>query len=325
MFKKNPVFFSLIGLCFLVFAGSSYLAFSSWSQKSKSDRLLQERSDKLERLLTNEISLIDANVAAADANVEELQKELARISGELSRGSSLMVEEDGVSAIASIQQYISDCQAMANEHTDAEGALSQVIIPDEFAFGFDEFYSEADVPTSVAEVIHLNNQRQILEYLVNILIESSPESIVAVAREPFGENTKQKNISDSLFTVDPAMTTAREGAIETLGFKLVFTGDSNSLRVFLNKLNRFDYPVVVRSVDVERPSGSETTAAPRESNQLEDIFGVFSSNDSSLEEKKAAADELSKPVIQGNTSQFSIVIEYFQIISTSEEEVAEAS
>ena len=105
-----------------------------------------------------------------------------------------------------------------------------------------------------------------------------------------------------------------------MAFKVAFTGDTASLRTFLSELNQFEYPIVVRSVDVERPSGEETTVAPKETGGLEDIFGVFGSQESSVEDRQAAAEELAKPVISGNTSRFTIVMEYFQVLVGSDKE-----
>ena len=106
----------------------------------------------------------------------------------------------------------------------------------------------------------------------------------------------------------------------------MFTGDTASLRTFLNDLNKFDLPIVVRSIEVDHPSGAETTVAPKESNELDAIFSIFGDSSASVQDKQAAADQLAKPVILGNTSRFTVVLEYFEIIlpvsdSTDEAEV----
>ena len=65
------------------------------------------------------------------------------------------------------------------------------------------------------------------------------------------------------------------GAIDTLAFGLTFTGYTDSLRGLLNDLAKFDLPIVVRSIKVERPSGSSTTAKVPDNNNLDAFFGVF--------------------------------------------------
>lgn len=319
MLKKNPVFISLLAICFLAFGALSFLAYSASGQKAEVKRQLRQSSQKLKSLLQAETSLTQDNVDASSANVAELRSELERISTELSRGSELVREEDGVRVIASIQQYISDSQRLAEDHTNADGEFTPIELPNDFAFGFDEFFDESNIPGSVEAIVYLNNQRQVLEHVVAKLIESSPAKIDSIDRESFAAGSGNSKSNRTVFKVSDAVTAARPGAIETLGFKVAFSGDTASLRRFLGELNRFEYPIVVRSVDVERPSGEETTAAPEESGGLEDIFGVFGNSSSSIEEKEAAAEELSKPVIQGNRSRFTIVMEYFQIVNASGE------
>ncbi|MGC6455521.1 MAG: hypothetical protein ACON39_00855 [Coraliomargaritaceae bacterium] len=319
MLKKNPVFVSLIAVCLVAFGAIAFLAFSANGQKAKVNRQLKQAQQQLNSLLNAETSLTEKNVAASEANIAELDAELERMSSELSRGSQLAREEDGVRVIASIQQYISDSQRQAEENVNADGEAAPVDLPSDFAFGFDAFFDETEVPDSVEEIVYLNNQRQVLEYILEKLFAASPDSIESVAREAFPGNLEDSKSDRSLFSVGDAVTAAREGAIKTLGFEIAFTGNTNSLRSFLSELNRFEYPIVVRSVDVERPSGEETTVAPRQSGGLEDIFGVFGSQESSIEDRQAAADELAKPVISGNTSRFTIVMEYFQVVVTGEE------
>lgn len=321
MLKKNPIFVAFLALSVVAFVALAFLAFTANGAKSKASRQLRQAEQQLDALLRSEVTPNDENVQASSANVVELQKELERISNELSRGARLQREEDGVRVIASIQQYISGCQRQAEELSNEEGEATPVELPSDFAFGFDAYFDESDVPESVEEIAYLNDQRQVLAYIMDKLFAASPESIESVAREAFPANVEASKSDSSIFSVGDAVTAAREGAIDTLGFKVVFTGDTNSLRSFLGELNRFEYPIVVRSVDVERPSGEETTVAPSDAGGLESIFGVFGSVDSSEEERQAAADELSKPVIEGNTSQFTIVMEYFQIVIGDEAEI----
>lgn len=319
MLKKNPIFVSLLAVCLVAFGALAFLAFSANGQNSKANLQLRKSQQELKTLLSAETSLTETNVAASEANIAELSAELERMSKELSRGSRLTREEDGVRVIASIQQYISDAQRQAEELVNADGESSPVDLPSDFAFGFDAFFDESDVPESVEEIVYLNNQRQVLEHILGKLFAATPDSIESVSREAFPSNLEGSNTDSSIFSIGEAVTAAREGAIETLAFKVAFTGDTASLRSFLSELNQFEYPIVVRSVDVKRPSGEETTVAPRESGGLEDIFGVFGSQESSVEDRQAAAEELAKPVISGNTSRFTIVMEYFQVLVSGDE------
>lgn len=319
MFKKNPVFCSFIVLCLGAFAALGFLAFSESGKQTKAAHRLKRATQQLNVAAAAEISSSEQNLEASKLNVQKLQRLLEIIRGDLRRGARLTTTDDGVRVSTAINQYIAEFQRSAEAHQDDEGEPKPIAIPENFGFGFDEFINEVEVPDVAEEIIFLDKQRQVLSYIMTKLVGSSPESIELVAREAFSTESKTRNKKRSIFTVDESITAAEAGAITTLGFKLVFTGDTNSLRRFLNDLNKFDLPIVVRQVAVERPSGEETTVTSRGGNDLDSIFGVFGDSSASLQAKQAAADQLAKPVILGNTSRFSVILEYFEIIQDSGE------
>ena len=93
---------------------------------------------------------------------------------------------------ASIQQYISDCQRQAEELVNEDGEATPVDLPNDFAFGFDAFFDESDVPESVEEIAYLNNQRQVLEFILSKLFASAPSSIESIARQAFPKSGWRK-------------------------------------------------------------------------------------------------------------------------------------
>ena len=101
------------------------------------------------------------------------------------------------------------------------------------------------------------------------------------------------------------------GAIDTLAFGLTFTGYTDSLRGLLNDLAKFDLPIVVRSIEVERPSGSRTTTKVPANNNLDAFFGVF---DGGSNPEEGAPEEAQKPVISENISTFTVVLEFIEIV-----------
>ena len=97
-----------------------------------------------------------------------------------------------------------------------------------------------------------------------------------------------------------------------MAFSLTFKGYTDTLRDFLNRLSQFDLPIVVRNIKVKRPSGSETVVAPSGGgNNLDDVFGLFGGGDSS---GTAITEEGPKPVIEENISQFTIILEFIEVV-----------
>ena len=112
------------------------------------------------------------------------------------------------------------------------------------------------------------------------------------------------------FSIHPAITAKVPGAINTLAFRLAFTGYTDSLRRLLNDLAKFDLPIVVRSIEVDRPSGISTTTKVPSNNDLDSFFGVFDGGSSSDVEDP---EEAQKPVISENISIFTVVLEFIEI------------
>ena len=94
MFKKNPIFVSLLAVCLLVFGALAFLAFSANGKNSMANLQLRKSEQQL-KSLNSEISLTQVNVDASNANIDELSAELERISAGACRGAELSREEDG--------------------------------------------------------------------------------------------------------------------------------------------------------------------------------------------------------------------------------------
>jgi hypothetical protein len=255
-----------------------------------------------------------ANVKASAENVAELEAEVRKIRVDLERGARITTSTDGIGVMAGIQQFISDYQREAAAHIGKDGEPVEIIVPDDFAFGFEQYLDEATMLDDEELIPVLDKQRQILSYLLNKLYDAEPESIVSVEREVL-ELKAEDTGSAKGFTVNPAITAKVPGAIDTLAFGLTFTGYTDSLRGLLNDLAKFDLPIVVRSIEVERPSGSRTTSEVPASNNLDAFFGVFDGGSTSEVEAPKVAQ---KPVISENISTFTVVLEFIEIVLPSE-------
>jgi hypothetical protein len=253
-------------------------------------------------------------VEASAKNVAELEAELRKIREDLERGARMTTSTDGIGVMAGIQQFISEFQREAAAHTDKDGEPAEIILADDFAFGFEQYLDEATMLDDEELIPVLDKQRQILTYLLNKLYDAEPESIVSVEREVLELKTAGAG-SDKGFAIDPAITARVPGAINTLAFGLTFTGYTDSLRELLNNLAKFDLPIVVRSIEVERPSGSRTTAKVPASNNLDAFFGVFGGGSNSDLE---VPEEAQKPVISENISTFTVVLEFIEIVLPAE-------
>ncbi|MDA0848183.1 MAG: Amuc_1100 family pilus-like protein [Verrucomicrobia bacterium] len=309
LFKKHILFFSGISICTIALIAGlvfSVLAALDLSKKSKSfDRT--ERN--LKRMLVASPSPVDENVIASDLNVLKLSEKLESIRKELERGLEAEASIDGVRVAAGIQQYISKFTTLAKTH-ESEYGPSPIEIPEDFAFGFDRFKLESKVPDDPREIAMLDKQRDILDFLISELFATHPKGILAIKRQ----TAKQSDDNDfddyygdsSIFNIGSSVTSKVEGAIDTIAFEISFSGKTNTLRGFLNRLAEFERPIVVRSINVSRPNETIKRRLNETDVDLESL--------TSEELEKLKEEEKRDPIVTENLSDFTLTLEYIEIV-----------
>lgn len=307
-FKKNPLLCLIVLVCVLSFGAGTYLALNASGKVSDAQRKLSTAESQLRGVLAADPAPTEANLQASEQNMEALLGELSGIREDLQRGARLKISSDSVGVIAGIQQYISEFRRMTAEHKGSDGAVDPIQTPADFGFGFQQYLNEAKPYENVEITRMLDKQRQILSYLLIQLIEANPDSIDLVERE-VRELRTEKNRPRGDFEISPAISARVPGAVDTLAFRIGFTGYTDALRGFINRLAEFELPIVVRSVEVSRPSGSETVAArPNAGNGFDALFAAA---EEGIDEP---ITEAQKPVISENVSRFTVIVEFIEIV-----------
>ncbi|NBB79419.1 MAG: hypothetical protein GVY36_08240 [Verrucomicrobia bacterium] len=317
--KKNLVFSVVLLVCLLAFAAGAYLTYAEIARISQQEQTLRSAKTQLNSVLNADPSPTEANVEATRKNVRELTAELESIRTSLEQGARLNMSTDGIQVMASIQQFITDYQKKAEQNIRQDDEAVPISLPDDFAFGFEQYIDEATIPDDPEVIPVLDKQRQIISYLLNKLFSADPHSIESVKREVLenksvaeGAGDRRRNRSEG-FKINPAISASVPGAIETLGFRLTFTGHTDTLRKFLNSLARFDLPIIVRSVEVERAENQVETVTPADNaSNLNAIFGVF--GDEAAAEENVEPEEVQKPVIAENVSSFTVTLEFIEVV-----------
>ncbi|MGC6424994.1 MAG: hypothetical protein ACON4O_08430 [Lentimonas sp.] len=306
--KKNTVFCLVWLICILAAAAGIYFVFGESGKVAAAKSQISSAESQLNGLLNANPAPSQQNVEASEKNVADLNAQLKQIREDLQKGSRLTISTDGVGVSAAIQQYISDFQNRVESAVDKNGEAAAILVPENFGFGFDKYIdSGAMLEDGSKDTRSLDKQRLVLSYLVNKLIEADPTSITAVEREILEDPANEKS-----FKVDDAISARVPGAIDTMGFQVTFTGYTSVLRSFLNELAKFELPIVVRSIAVERPEGSTQTAT---TGGFNDFFGGFGGDAPSTDEP--AAQQVT--VVSNNESSFTVVLEFIDIILPSDE------
>ena len=210
---------------------------------------------------------------------------------------------------AGIQQYISKFTTLAKTH-ESEYGPSPIEIPEDFAFGFDRFKLESKVPDDPKEIAMLDKQRDILDFLISELFATHPKGILAIKRQ----TAKQSDDNDfddyygdsSIFNIGSSVTSKVDGAIDTIAFEISFSGKTNTLRGFLNRLAEFERPIVVRSINVSRPNETIKRRLNETDVDLESL--------TKEELEKLKEEEKRDPIVTENISDFTLTLEYIEIV-----------
>ena len=324
LFKKNPAFCAFCVVAVLVFAAGAALVVMESGKLSTSQQKVASADSQINGLLAANPAPTPANVQAAQQNAEALSAKLLSIRENLQRGSRLTISNDGTRVMSGLQKYISNYRRQVASHKNAAEVAAPIQIPADFAFGFEKYLKTTNISEDSSIVPQLDKQRQVLSYILNQLIAADPAGIQVVERELLGSaDTKVPG-----FQINPAVSARVPGAIDTLAFRVTFTGYTPTLRKFLNNLAQFDLPIVVRSVVADRPATNAKAAKSKQSkaSNIDDIFSVFggSSAPAGAASTKAAPQANQTPVISETESSFTVTLEFIEIIlpSNSEENPA---
>lgn len=341
-FKENPIFSTLLVVLLLAFAAGAWFDYSAYEKSRKEDRQESGAETDLRRTLALSPAPTQDNLEAAKANLAALQESL-RQQIETTKGSNpdLLVGEvpgNGTELLFRLRGYRDQLEREAkqqipinvNEQSVADGNVVNpgVKLPDNFAFGFSR-YLHSEVPPRAEDIAEVFLQKQILEYTIEQLLATRPIEIKAVQRETLevasartasGRSRASASSEEaSKLPTDEfrkgASSVAIKDAVNTIGFRLVFTGYTENLRQFMKTLEQFELPLVVRSVSVA-PLESSVRAdtrrpgSSRGASGLDALFGTVATIDPTNVAQTRRAQE---PVVAENVSEFTVVIEYITV------------
>lgn len=349
-FKENPIFCIVLIVLLLAFAGGVYMDYTAYGKSETHENEEENAQRKLKNALNLKPAPTEANLELAKANVAAL-KEALRQQIETTKGTNPelindSVPADGTELLFQLRGYRDELMRDAartipinvNENSVADGNIPNpgVKIPNDFAFGFSR-YLNTGTPPPAAAVKGIYLQKQILDYILDELLDTRPIEIKAVQREYVGTPTaahrnaaavasqqagqsgsgnQQSSITDE-FKVGKE-TAAVKDVINTMGFRIVFTGYTENLRQFMKSLEDFELPLVVRSVEVKplessvRGGANSGTGSRNNRNTGGGLDAIFGSTAPAA--NTAQVQKVQEPVVAENISEYTVVIEYITVV-----------
>jgi hypothetical protein len=325
-FKSHPFFYTTLLLIGAVTAGQAWLVFS---QRSQTKRLAAEVEQKERELQafgrqnpfpsTENVGLVEADRVQAEKTRSEI-RQILRASGEIAdRLAAAPVPASPTDSYFDIANYVERIRDAARE--------AGVALPSENRLGF-SIYSSTGPERELIEPVF--RQRQRADYLMGVLLEARPREIISLQRERPLTAAQRQQLAEGtasgqgfgggsaeagdFFAIDPRVSARVAGFVETMPFRFSFVGTTGSLRSVLNQLAKFDLPVVVRSVEVEPLTRTETRQSPRPaSNNPFSLFGG---------DAPAVAADAEKPLVEQTDSRFVVTVEFVSLVEKPSEQDA---
>jgi len=326
--KRYPIFCTLLFVFLLVLGGGVYLALGQMKKLDQAKDGYEANLRQIEQVSRGAVYDAETGqrIVPSSENREKLEARLAEVQLDLNKIRNNMVARtenilvppaDEFTFLPKLQSFISRMKSFAK--------TNEVTLQGDEAFGFAKYAIDAVQPPKDLVPL-LDRQRQVLQYILRQLIESKPTAILSVERELVeatpdqnqARGARNENKNDDVFTIEELVTARSNEFINTFAFRIVFTGRTDVLRTFLNKVSQFELPLIVRSVEV-RPTSEQDVpkaATPERGSQnsANDIFALFGGNEP--EEAEPAAepvDDSRKPVITENKSRFTVVVEFVEV------------
>ena len=231
----------------------------------RADALLAQRRVERARLAGH-------SPAPTPENEREVQQARSQLEAHLAdRRATLRVDAGGASTatpmVTSADAYFALADFVAR--TRALSAREHVMLRPNECFGFAAYAHQGPTPALIAPVLW---QRSIIDSLLSELISAHPLALVSAQRErprlasersrrkamAAGQSPGSKNdrvddagLTEDCFRFDGPLALRTLGVVDSEAFRLEFTGRTEVLRDFLNRMAILPRPVLVREVQVE--------------------------------------------------------------------------
>jgi len=222
---------------------------AAWRARAQLDGLRAEAA----RLARSEPSVDDAGSAALAAALAAAESEYQAVRRSLSgTAADALLGPPPAQPVDAWFALTAQADALR-----ARAARAGVALRAEEGFGFVS-YTRGGPPA--AEIARVHRQRVVVQHLVESLLEARPQALLAVQRERL-DGSPEGDPAD-FFAFDPRLALRHSGLVDGTAFRLEFTGQTATLRAFLQDLGSFRLPVVVRGVEVTPLPPTPATRTP---------------------------------------------------------------
>lgn len=329
-FKSHPVFYSTLLALGVVVAAEGWLVYNRFAAAQKARTSLERRERELKAFANISPAPTEDMAAQVEVDRERTERALAAMQAEL-RGRGAAAEQiANATPPAQRPDAFFDIARFVENMRNRAAKLEVAAKPDE-AFGF---ASHANSGPELELIPYVFKQRQIAAYLVDAAFEAHPRRFDGMKRDrpltsaqrtqlqqalaagqpvpQFATTTSSGPGAADFFAIDGRISARRPGFVDTMAFRITFSGQTSALRTFLNKLASFELPLLVRSVEVEPATDLNTAAVRAEAAPASSLDAIFGGATASAPAAPAAAAPV--PLVAENYSKFTVTVEFVDLL-----------
>lgn len=242
--KKNQLFIIfLMLLCILLGANFIFIILNVMRVVGMREQLASLKS-QLQSLIVSSPSPIKKNVAVTTENLQKIHKlrsQWDKFFGEL------QYSKTPIECYLNLQTEIESIKDRAK--------AANVLINPNCSFGFAKYLNAETFPDA-QNVRDLDRQCQMISMLGAMLIESRPLEVIEFARESLKGEAESE---DTLLNKHSLAHRHIHNIFYSNLFKLSFTGTTQTLRLFINKIQNMQIPIFIRDIQVTQHSEGKTS------------------------------------------------------------------
>ena len=228
--KPSLMFMICAAVAAVLIIGSSVLVVLSFQKLETTDRKLKAREQELAGIYRLDPFPSKANVIREKRNDNELTRWYSNLVAQASEGQLDLREQRP----SRFMELLGTAQRRL-----LTNAQDRVEIPDNFAFGFERYFSEGSRLPEPAHVPRLTQQLVIIDRLCRILFAEGVDGITAVTRDVFEGGARTENRRRRTTAVSSDAGELKPGALYAkLSFTLQFDATELTTMGVLNRLSR---------------------------------------------------------------------------------------
>ncbi len=315
-FKEYPVFCSFLFFLGCGFCGEIVFAFYKGHEAANTRQRIENSTRALINMAEDVPSPSQINLEALEDNLRDLED---RLDG-LLRGWNV----DSLSSLADRNKprtgrdVLFDLTKFIAAYKERASQSGIGLRADE-SFGFGQLIAAGRGPEP-EEIERVYQQRLIIGALLDQLLAAAPREILAVQREEASApryramSAGDDALAGDLFELEPQMAIRAFGEARTMGFRLVFTGHTSALRIFLTRLSALHIPLLVRGVEVQ-PIVEQRHGRPSARSGRRPPPMVIAGGEAV---RSGIAGQEPVPIVADNLSRFTVTLEYVTDIEVNQ-------